>query len=326
MQQKIISHLKEKDGFISGEEISRQLCISRAGIWKHIRELRRQGYDIAALPHEGYRLVSVPDKLFPHEITYQLQTNIIGQKVIYKEEVTSTMDEAFALGAGGCPDGTVICAENQTKGRGRLGRNWVSPKGKGVYFSVVLRPRLELSEASKMTLLVAVAVCEALRGIADIDVKIKWPNDLMIGDKKIAGILTELNAEIDRVLFMVVGFGVNVNSALTQLPPQSASLKSETGQQFSRVLVMQRILQSLDQWYERMRQNGFDSVLERWKDLSLTLGQKVRLSDPNGVIDGTAVDLSPEGGLIIEQDNGSRIKRMSGDVSLRAMRSVGEAG
>jgi len=317
MQERIISHLREKEGFISGEEISRQLRVSRAGIWKHIRELRRQGYRIEALPHEGYRLVSVPDKLFPGEIAYRLNTVLIGKEIIYKKEVTSTMDEAFVLGTAGCPDGTVICAENQTKGRGRMGRSWVSPKGKGVYFSAVLRPRLDLSDAPKMTLLFAAAVCEALREVSNLPVKIKWPNDLMVENKKIAGILTELNAEIDRIRFMVVGLGININSALTQLPSQSASLKSETKKSFSRVLVMQKVLRALDEWYIRMQKEGFVPVMDRWKELSMTLGQRVRLSDADGVLDGVAVDLSPEGGLIIEQDDGARVKRMSGDVSLR---------
>lgn len=317
MQQQILFYLRESEGFISGEEISRRLRISRAGIWKHISELRRQGYTIDAAPHEGYRLVSVPDRLFPGEVSYRLNTHVIGKEIIYKEEVGSTMDEAFALGAAGCPDGTVICTESQMKGRGRMGRSWISPKGKGICLSVILRPRLDLSDAPKMTLLFAVAVCEALRDVSGLPVQIKWPNDLMIGGRKIAGILTELNAEIDRVLFMAVGLGVNVNSLPAQLPPQSTSLKAETKKSFSRILVTQRLLQSADVWYGRMRKSGFDPVMERWRELSVTLGQRVRLSDSNGVVDGTAVDISPEGGLIIERDDGSRIKRMSGDVSLK---------
>jgi BirA family biotin operon repressor/biotin-[acetyl-CoA-carboxylase] ligase len=312
MREKIISILKKNSGFVSGEELSRQLNMSRAGIWKHIEDLRRQGYVIKAVPHSGYRLVSSPDKLLPWEIQSGLATQYIGKEIFCQDTIPSTMDEAVKLATSGAREGVVVCADSQTKGRGRMGRSWVSPKGKGVYFSVILRPMLPLNEVAKLTLMSAVAVCEALRDISGVDIKIKWPNDLLVGQKKIVGILTELNAEVDRVKFVVVGVGVNVNTASRQLPEIATSLKMEAGRDFSRVQVLQMILKNLEK--EQVKKQGFVPVLKKWKQLSLTLGQRVSVEDAGKKLEGVAIDLADDGGLLIQDSQGKIIKRMSGDV------------
>ena len=219
MQERIIQFLKESDGYISGEEMSQRLNMSRAAIWKYMQELRALGYEIAAVPHLGYQLVTSPDKLLSYEIQSGLNTKIIGKKIIVLETVTSTMDEAFRLGMENCPEGTIVCAEAQSKGRGRLGRAWTSPKGKGLYFSLVLRPSLPLNQLAQLTLMSAVAVAEAIEDISDLKPLIKWPNDILLEGQKLAGILTELRAESDQVKFVVVGVGLNVNSSLNQLIP-----------------------------------------------------------------------------------------------------------
>lgn len=314
MRNKIIHFLRTAEGYLSGEEISRHIKISRAGIWKYIQELREEGYDIVAVPHLGYRLISPPDKLLSTEILFGLGTRIIGKDIRYFDVVGSTMDVAFQLAVEGVGEGTVVCAENQTKGKGRLGRNWVSPKGKGVYMSIVLRPFLMPADLTQLTLLSAVAVCEAVGKHCDVPARIKWPNDILVNNKKLAGILTESSAEMDRVRFVVIGIGVNVNTPLSQLPPNSTSIKNETGQKVSRVVVLQEILRSLERWYMILRAEGFASVIIRWKELSSTLGRHVRLVDPNGDVEGEAVDLDECGGLIIRCDNGLKVKRMSGDV------------
>lgn len=314
MEEKIIQFLKKSEGHLSGEEISRQLKISRAGIWKHIQELRKQGYEIAAVPHLGYRLVSSPDKLLPCELRHGLGTRYIGKEIFYYDTVTSTMDTAFRLGMEGAPEGSVVCAESQTKGKGRLGRSWVSPKGKGIYTSVILRPRLLPSDAAQLTLLAAVAVCEALRKVAGVDVTIKWPNDLLVRGRKLAGILTELSAETDRVRFVVVGIGLNVHTPLSLLPPHATSIKAELGKSISRVECLQEILRCLEKRYEQLKADGFPSVIRQWKEFSSTLGQRVRIADQLGEMEGEAVDLDKDGGLLIRGDTGIIVKRMSGDV------------
>ena len=314
MRNKITHFLKTAEGYLSGEEISRHIKISRAGIWKYIQELREDGYDIVAVPHLGYRLISSPDKLLPAEIQFGLGTKILGKEIRYFDAITSTMDTAFQFGVEGIDEGTVVCAESQTKGKGRLGRNWVSPKGKGIYMSVVLRPKLMPADLTQLTLLSAVAVCEAVVSFCDVPAKIKWPNDILVGNKKLAGILTESSAEMDRVRFVVIGIGLNVNTPLSQLPECSTSIKSETGAKALRVVLMQEVLRSLEKWYIILGEQGFVPVITRWKELSSTLGRHVRLVDPSGNVEGEAVDLDKYGGLIIRDKNGLKVKRMSGDV------------
>src|SRR3989338_3167992 len=235
MLERIIHYLKTAEGYLSGEEISRHLKISRAGIWKYMQELRRAGYEIIAVPHLGYRLLSSPDKLIPAEIQSGLKTKILGQRVEYFDSIASTMDAAFQLGVEGAAEGTVVCAESQTKGKGRLGRSWVSPKAKGIYMSVILRPSLPPTDVAQLTLLSAVALCEAIERCCQIPVKIKWPNDILVGNRKIAGILTELSAEMDRVRFVAIGIGVNVNTTASQLPPQATSVKIEADRKSTRL-------------------------------------------------------------------------------------------
>lgn len=314
MQNKIIQFLKEAQGYLSGEEISRQLKISRAGIWKYMQELRKEGYDIAAVPHLGYRLVSCPDKLFPAEIRCGLGTKIFGQDIRYFDIVESTMDVAFRLGVEGAGEGTVVCAESQIKGRGRLGRGWTSSKGKGIYMSVILRPRLAPTDAAQLTLLSAVAVCEAVKKIYNVPAKIKWPNDILVNEKKLAGILTELSAEMDRVRFIVIGIGININTPLSQLPSNATSIKNEKGQRVSRVVIMRELLRSLEIWYGCLNERGFGPVVARWKELSATLGRRVRVVDPGGEVEGEAVDLDKTGRLMIRNNAGLIISKISGDV------------
>ncbi len=314
MQEKIIHFLKHAQGYLSGEEISRTLDMSRAAVWKYIQELRKEGYDIEAVPHLGYKLLSAPDKLLSHEVHSGLKTKRIGCQFFYHESLASTMDEAFKLGMEGAPEGTVVCAEMQTKGRGRLGRGWISPKYKGIYCSIILRPKLSPSDLSKLTLLSAVAVAEAVEGVAHIQPTIKWPNDILVKGKKLAGILTELRAEVDQMKFVVVGIGLNVNNVSSHLIDGATSLKNETGSSFSRVQLLQEILRAFERWYIRCEGGDFEDVLFAWKHRSSTLGKRVRVTDPASITEGIAVDLDHDGGLLVRQDSGVVIKKLSGDV------------
>ena len=316
MQERIIQFLKESDGYISGEEISQRLKMSRAAIWKHMQELRASGYEIAAVPHLGYQLVTCPDKLLGYEIQSGLNTKIIGKKIIVLGTVASTMDEAFRLGMENCPEGTVVCAEAQSKGRGRLGRVWTSPKARGLYFSFVLRPSLPLNQLAQLTLMSAVALAEAIEDISAFKPSIKWPNDILLGSRKLAGILTELRAESDQVKFVIVGIGLNVNTSSHHLIPQAVSLKMAAGRSFDRCQVFQAILRSLEKWYLKLLHHEFDQVMEEWKKRNATLNKRVRITDPVGMIEGEAIDLDEDGALLIRKDNGLVIKKTAGDVFL----------
>ncbi len=314
MQERIIHSLRSAEGYLSGEEISRNLNISRAGIWKYMEDFRRQGYQIDAISRRGYRILSSPDKLLPWEIKFNLGTQVIGQDIVYKEMLVSTMDEAVRLGISGAGDGTVICAETQSKGRGRLGRAWVSVPGKGIYASLLLRPKMPLSQVSQLTLVSAVAIAQALKSVSNLEVKIKWPNDILVGGKKLAGILTELNAEMDHVRFVVVGFGINVNAAETQLPAVATSLKIETQKEFSRILVFQEVLRSFEKWLNIFETQGFVPICKRWKELSCTIGQRVKFVEGAKDVTGLAFDLGDDGSLLLRQDSGKVVKKYSGDV------------
>ncbi|MFC1510139.1 biotin--[acetyl-CoA-carboxylase] ligase [Candidatus Omnitrophota bacterium] len=314
MQDQIISVLKSQSGYVSGEQLSRDLKISRAGIWKNIDQLRRGGYDIIALPHHGYQLKNSPDKLFPREIQFGLKTKKCGQHILYHDAIESTMQRAFQAGLDGAQEGTLVCAEGQTRGKGRMGRRWVSPKGKGLYCSLILRPNLPLSDIAPITLLSAVALCQAIKEVVDLSPQIKWPNDIFINGKKVSGILTEMSAEMDRIQFVVVGIGINVNNSAKDLIDVATSLKKESGKKVSRVKLMQALLCSFEGLYDQFLEEGAPPIIEQWKADSLTLGKRVRIEDQGGSVEGEAIDLDAHGGLMIKDKRGVIVKRMSGEV------------
>ncbi len=226
----ILGFLREnKSGYFSGEEISKKLKVTRSAVWKEIQSLKRLGYEIEAQPHLGYRLLAIPDKIFADDLAYGLNTRFIGHQIFSYEELNSTNDAAFHLGEQGVKEGACVFAEYQKKGRGRLGRHWASPKSKNIILSVLLRPTLLPQEASKLTLACAVSAVRATRKFTGKTLGIKWPNDIYYQRKKIGGILTEMSAESDRIHFIVVGIGINVNSASSELPANSISLKEIMG-------------------------------------------------------------------------------------------------
>lgn len=316
---KIINTLKSSPGYVSGEAISRELNISRAGIWKHIKELRQEGYTIEARPRRGYNLVAVPDKLYPAEIQFGLRTACLGRRIVHVEQTDSTQQLALRLCLEGAQEGTLVCAESQTSGKGRLGRVWASPRGQGIYMSLILRPSMPLTNLAPVTLLSAVAMCEAVRSMTDLKVQIKWPNDLLLNKKKIAGILTELQAEMDHVKFVIVGMGLNVNTPARYLPEQATSLRQESKTKWSRLDLMKAILERYEYWYDNFKSQGAAPVLRRWRKYSSTTGKQVTLSDQYGRVEGEAIDIDEWGGLIIRTATGVVVKRMSGDIVAEAL-------
>jgi len=314
MQEKILDFLKKKQDYISGEEISRHLDISRQALWKHIQELRDAGYDIIAVPHLGYRLVSSPDRLFAFEVTRHLPTRVIGKKVYYFDTVTSTMDAAMRLGMEGAAEGTIVVAESQTKGKGRLGREWASPKYKGIYFSLLLRPRMPPNVCPVLTLLSAVSICEAIKAKANLDMQIKWPNDIFLHHKKAGGILTELKAEMDETSFVVIGIGINVNNDKKALLPGATSLREHAKQDISRVELLQEILLAIERNYLVLQEEGGVAILEKWRLYNVTVGERVRVMYQNKHLEGEAIDIDSDGGLLVRLDSGLVEKVMAGDI------------
>jgi len=314
MQDKIIDFLTKKQDYVSGEEISQRLGISRQALWKHIQELKELGYDIVAVPHLGYRLESSPDRLFPSQIRRHLSTKFIGKKIYYFDSVSSTMDIAVELGLKGLAEGTLILAEAQSKGRGRLGRVWLSPKYKGIYLSLILKPKILPNQASILTLLAAVSICEAIKEITGLDVQIKWPNDILIHGKKLGGILTELNAEMDEARFVVIGIGLNANNDAKSLIAGATSLKEQGKENINRIELLQELLLKIEENYALFQKKGSQPIIEKWRDYNITLGRRVAVFVHKEHIEGEAVDIDIDGGLLIRRDSGVTEKVMSGDI------------
>jgi BirA family biotin operon repressor/biotin-[acetyl-CoA-carboxylase] ligase len=314
MREKIVEFLKKNPNYVSGEELSRHLRISRQGLWKHIQELRVAGYDILAVPHLGYRLISCPDRLLPLEVAAHLNTKFIGKKIYYFETLSSTMDEAVKLGLAGVSEGTVVLAETQTRGRGRLGRRWFSPKHKGIYFSLILRPKILPNATPILTLLCAVGVCEAIKENLGLEAQIKWPNDIFMHHKKLGGILTELNAEMDVVRFVVVGIGINANTEKKNLISGATSLKEQKKEQINRLALLQEILRRIEKNYLYFCAHDSGDIINKWREYSLTLGKRIRVVCQKAHLEGEAVDIEADGGLLVRKDSGLVEKIMAGDV------------
>lgn len=314
MQDKILTILKKKEDYVSGEDISAHLKISRQALWKHIQELKESGYAIEAVPHLGYRLESSPDRLFEFEISRGLETKAFGKKIFYFDTLTSTIDMAMDLGVKGASGGTLILAESQTKGKGRLGRAWFSPKYKGLYMSLILRPDMLPTQAPILTLLAAVSVCEAIKKASGIATLIKWPNDLLINNKKVCGILTQVVAETDKIDFLIISAGINVNNDKKSLISTATSLKEQKKEEVSRVPLLQEILRQLEANYSVLEKKGAPQILEKWRSHNTTLGRRVKVYCHHRHIEGEALDIDVDGGLLVRKDNGITERVMSGDV------------
>jgi len=317
MDEKILDIFRANPGhYISGEDLSEELGISRTAIWKHIEDLRKIGYTIEAQPHLGYRLVSVPDRLLPSELSWQLNTKIIGKKIISFDTVDSTMDAAYDLAVNTKGDGVCIFAESQRKGRGRIGRSWLSPKHKGIYVSIILRPDISPDQTSKITLMTAVSVAKLIRLNTGLKALIKWPNDILIENKKVCGILTEMNAESDRVKFLIVGIGLNLNAKASDLVEEATSLKEACKENIDRVKFAKLLLEELDRHYLSFKEQGFGPILDEWRNFSATLGRRVKVDFKNYHIEGQAMDVDDNGALLVRLDNGFTERISAGDVAL----------
>ena len=321
MRARILKLLRQQSqDYLSGEEISRQLAVSRTAVWKHIRELKNHGYEIEAHPRKGYRLKSRPDLLLPEEIRAGLSTQLLGSQIVHFYDTSSTNNEAKRLAADDAVEGTIVVSEAQTLGRGRLNRGWFSPPGGGVWVSVILRPPFPPQEAPKCTLMAAVATVEAIREVSGLACGIKWPNDILWQGRKLVGILTEMSAEMDAINFVVLGIGINVSLQESDFPEElrniGASVSMGAEREVSRVEVLQKLLERLEHWYQVVKKEGFEPVLEVWRRESITLGQPVRVLAGEETYDGVAEELAEDGSLLVRTENGLR-RVLAGDVSLR---------
>lgn len=318
MSETVLSLLKGADNIISGQEISDRLGLSRAGVWKKILLLRNKGYVIEALPAKGYRLISAPD-LAEDYLRLQMRSDL-WKDVVVHDAVESTNDLAMTLATkGGVASGTVLLADRQTRGKGRLGRVWESPAGTNIYMSLVIRPELQPKETTMLTVLAAVAGALALQRACNIPVSIKWPNDLVIGRRKLGGILTEVRADPDRVAVAVIGIGINVNIDFRDLPGAirdiATSVKIETGINHSRNKIIIQLLREFEHWYTVLKKEGKRPLLEAWRENSSTLGRKISVVMSDATWSGIAEDIDDYGMLMLKMRSGERKTISSGDIS-----------
>lgn len=316
----IVERLLETPGHVSGEELAHRLRISRTAVWNCVSGLKRLGFQIESQPHLGYRLAAEPDVLLPSVVRHGLDTSVIARRVVHLERASSTNDEAERLAREGAPDGTVVIAEEQTAGRGRVGREWRSPRGKGIYLSVVLRPALPPARVSFLTLCGAVAAQQAIASCAPgVRASLKWPNDVLVGGRKVCGILTELTTEADRIHHGVVGVGMNANHAPGDLAGITAatSLRIETGAAVSRPALARAFLKALDAQYALLAAGRYAEIIDRWLGASETVGRRVRVSSLSGERwEGVATGLDDDGCLLVRLDTGLTRRATGGDVAL----------
>ena len=320
MRNEILDYFRKADGnFVSGQQISKDLHVSRTAIWKHINVLKERGYIFESSTRKGYRLIYAPNLLTPLEIDSALHTETFGRHVVYLESTQSTNEEAKKIAREGAEEGTIVVAEEQITGHGRLARGFYSPFAKGIWFSLILRPKFFPMEASKCMLLAAVGVCRGIRRMGLADAGIKWPNDILVHGKKLVGILTLMSASMEKIDYIIMGIGINTGIKKNEFPEdfrEGATSFLNEGINVSRKDLLAAILGELEKEYSIAQNEGFDKVLDDWRALSVTLGQEVRVIFGDDSYTGKAVDIDRDGCLLV--NTGSEVKRViAGDVSIR---------
>ncbi|HKI51633.1 MAG TPA: biotin--[acetyl-CoA-carboxylase] ligase [Geothermobacteraceae bacterium] len=318
-REKILRLFRARNSdYLSGEELSQELGISRTAVWKHIRALRALGYQIDAVTSKGYRLLSGPVALVADEIRSRLSTRVIGREILCHEQLASTNLTAMELGEAGAAEGLVVIAEQQTAGKGRLGRRWESPAGVNLYLSILLRPAMPPWEVPRLTFLSAVAAARALQDVTGLKVEVKWPNDLLVNGKKIAGLLNEMSAESDAVHHVVLGLGLNINMTADQFPSElrypATSVWLEKGTLTSRLDVVVALLEHFDRLYDEFLRCGMEPVRQAWQELFAMLGKAVRVESGPASLKGVVAGIDEEGALLLQLPDGTIEKVLAGDV------------
>ncbi len=322
VREAVLRAIREGQGqWVSGEVLSKNLNVTRTTIWKQIKALQSEGYTIESSPKKGYRLSIFPDILSPEEVRAGLQTIFFGQEhYFYFREIDSTNNFAKQLASEGYPEGTVVIAECQSAGRGRRGRQWHSEPGQGIFMSLILRPALPVKELSRITMFIAVAIVDTLNEVG-IKSGIKWPNDVLINGRKIAGILTEAVTDMDGIEYIVTGIGLNVNTLIKDLPEEfrgiATSVREAAGRSVPRIELLQGLLLQLESRYQQLITGGFSDILEKVRSLSLVIGHDIIIDSVNGITEGRAIDIDNNGFLMVRDATGNIHHVMSGEILLK---------
>ena len=322
MKTKILSALRENDDYVSGQELCEKLQVSRTAVWKKIKQLQEEGYEIEAVSNRGYRIAFCPDIITAEEVESRLKTAWVGRPVKYCPEITSTNQYAKKIAEEGTPEGTLVVADEQTQGKGRSGRIWRTPPKTAIAMTLVLRPKLPPDKISMVTLVMGLAVARACRELYHLEAGIKWPNDVVINGKKLCGILTELSMELTAINYIVIGVGINVN--IKEFPEEiggiATSLALELGHETNRAQLIAACMQYFEEYYEKFLESGDLSLLmQQYNELLLNRDQKVRVLEPGGEYTGTALGIDRYGQLLVCREDGSETRICGGEVSVRGI-------
>ena len=324
MKRKILTVLREREDYVSGQELCDALGVSRTAVWKVIKQLKEEGYKIEAVQNKGYRLVESPDIMDESEIGSRLHTRWAGSELHYYAETGSTNADAKQFAEQGAVHGTLVVADTQTSGRGRRGHSWQSPAGTTIAMSLVCRPDFSPEKASMLTLVMGLAVADAIAEVTGLDTKIKWPNDTVINQKKVTGILTEMSAEPDYIQYVIIGIGINVNSGIEAFPEEirdmATSLKIESKKQISRAEIIAAVMKYFENYYEIFcRTQDLSGIREAYHKRLANLNADVKVLDPKGTYPGIARGIDEDGNLLVELSDGTVQKVNAGEVSVRGL-------
>lgn len=321
LRKRLLEAFTENESeYLSGQYLADLIGCSRTAVWKHIEELRKEGFELEAVRSKGYRIVAVPEKITPNEIALGLKTTTLGQNIHYEETVDSTQKIALRLSLEGAPEGTAVIAEEQTGGRGRLGRQFYSPKYTGVWMSIILRPKLPPQKAPQLTLITAVAVVQAIEEVTNLRPQIKWPNDILLNGKKVTGILTEMQAESDRIDSVIIGIGLNVNQETEDFPEElrtiATSLFIESGKKVNRAELARQLLLKLENLYTLYLKEGFYPIKLLWESYAVSIGKMITARMLHGSLYGKAVGITEDGVLLMEDKEGKIHPIYSADIEV----------
>ncbi|AOM82833.1 biotin--[acetyl-CoA-carboxylase] ligase [Salisediminibacterium beveridgei] len=314
----------EHQEYLSGQEISELLQCSRTAIWKHINQLKDAGFEIESIRNRGYRLIREPDQISQHAVLARLKTDTMFQRIIHKEVTSSTQDDAMELIQSGAANGTVVISDAQTKGRGRLGRDWHSGPDGGLWFSMIVKPEIPVHRAPQLTLITGVALVRVLNRLTEQSgtFRIKWPNDILADHLKTAGILTEMHADPDRVRALMIGVGINVNQVAFPdwLAGQAESLAGLTGETLNRNVVLSHFLTEFEYWYQLFLAEGISSIKTIWEANALPTGHKVSMYSGQTMITGKTLGITDEGVMQLIDDDGKVHELYSANLEWNDMR------
>ncbi len=322
MKSEILKYLRETEGYISGQELCDKFSVSRTAIWKVIGQLKDEGYEIEAIRNKGYHLMESPDIMNKATIESHIFSKTMGREVVYYSEVDSTNIQAKLLGEKGSVEGTLVISDMQSKGKGRRGNSWESPAGSNIFMSLLIRPKFEPVKAPMLTLVMAYSIAKVLNESEEMEVQIKWPNDIVLNKKKICGILTEMSTEIDYINYVVIGVGLNCN--IEEFPAELAeigtSIKKETGTMVLRAELIGEIMNEFEAQYENFcREESLSYIREEYNQLLVNKNQSVKVLDPKGTFEATALGIDQTGALLVEREGGVCEAIFAGEVSVRGM-------